>query len=82
MTGYQPTPNVLQIALGKIAGREAAFVADCAGGRARWRIARTFDLSFEQLDALETHFALRINEWRGRPAVAPIDRSLPTGDRE
>lgn len=71
-------------ALAKIAGREDAFVADCAGGRGRDPVCRDFRLSYEEHDALRAHLGARIAAWRrtGGAPVSGVERALPPSDRE
>jgi hypothetical protein len=78
---YQPTPNVLETAKAKIAGREDAFVQACAEKRDRYKVCREFGLSFEAHDVLTRHFWWRIQRAQQAAGEAAIERSQPPGDR-
>ena len=76
--------KVIARALGKVGERWRAFVAGCAGKRRHELIADMFHLSFEEVDALEHHYAAHIAAWPDDPRerAAAGRRVLPPGDRD
>lgn len=77
------TESALDRALHKLGDARSTFIEMCARAVPRDRIAERWTLSWEQLDALKTHFRAEIAAWPNNPAdeVARGRNVLPPGDR-